>query len=815
MARPTLWAHWTWRDLRARWTQVLAIAAIVAIGTALYSGLTSTSQWRRDSYDASYAALDVHDVRVELTAGTWAPRGRLTEFVGALAADLALVGSSERLSFPTPVDASIDGKTILVSGRIIGIDTSAGEPPIDKVGILRGRNLDAGDIGQPTAVIDVHFAQHYGLPSDGQVKVGANTPLRYVGHGEGPGQFLSLTDSGSLFAEATFVVLYTSLPTAQALGALGDVTNEIVVDLAEGADRRAAARAIEDFAATHGGLAVKATALDDDRVYSYLYADIDSDQRFFNIFAFLVLAGAAFASFNLTGRMVEAQRREIGIGMALGARGAMLAIRPALVAAQIIAGGVVLGMLGGLGINALMRDLLAQFLPLPIWRTPLQVGAFARGAALGALLPMAATAWPVARAVRVAPIDALRTTQYARPGGLLAPVLRHVRLPGSSLGQMPVREVLRAPRRTLLTTLGVAAAIATLVAVIGMVDTFLSTIDRGEREILAGHPARMTVDLAGFQPADGAAARAVTGARTIETAVPGLQLAGLLHSAREPEGFGVYVTLFDWTNPLWVPTAIEGTLDATRPGIVISQKAADDLGAQVGQSISLRHPLRRGDGFSLATTELDVVAVHPNPYRFVAFMDIRYASLMNLAGAINMFQVVPREGVSSTEVQRELFGTPSIAAAQPVAEVVNAIRDFIGEILDILLVARGAVLLLAVLIAFNSTSIAADERRRQHATMFAFGLPLPRVVRMAVIENAIIGILGTALGIALGYGILEWIVRALIPDTMPDLGVDTYVDRVTVMTAALLGILAVSAAPLFTVRRLRRMAIPETLRVQE
>ena len=35
---------------------------------------------------------------------------------------------------------------------------------------------------------------------------------------------------------------------------------------------------------------------------------------FYAIFATLILAGAAFAAFNLTGRMVEAQRREIGVG---------------------------------------------------------------------------------------------------------------------------------------------------------------------------------------------------------------------------------------------------------------------------------------------------------------------------------------------------------------------------------------------------------------------------------------------------------------------------------------------------------------------
>ena len=44
------------------------------------------------------------------------------------------------------------------------------------------------------------------------------------------------------------------------------------------------------------------------------------------VISLIVLAAAAFAAFNLVNRMVEAQRREIGIGMALGEKSSRLAI---------------------------------------------------------------------------------------------------------------------------------------------------------------------------------------------------------------------------------------------------------------------------------------------------------------------------------------------------------------------------------------------------------------------------------------------------------------------------------------------------------
>ncbi len=44
-----MWLRWSWRDLRARWLQIGAIAGIIAIGSGVYSGLGSTAAWRTTS----------------------------------------------------------------------------------------------------------------------------------------------------------------------------------------------------------------------------------------------------------------------------------------------------------------------------------------------------------------------------------------------------------------------------------------------------------------------------------------------------------------------------------------------------------------------------------------------------------------------------------------------------------------------------------------------------------------------------------------------------------------------------------------------
>jgi energy-coupling factor transporter ATP-binding protein EcfA2 len=57
MSSRVLWLRWSWRDLRARWAQVCALAAVIALGTGSYAALLSTSAWRTQSNDASFALL--------------------------------------------------------------------------------------------------------------------------------------------------------------------------------------------------------------------------------------------------------------------------------------------------------------------------------------------------------------------------------------------------------------------------------------------------------------------------------------------------------------------------------------------------------------------------------------------------------------------------------------------------------------------------------------------------------------------------------------------------------------------------------------
>ena len=809
-----LWLRWSWRDLRSRWVAVVVIALVLAIGTGVYAGLGSTGEWRRQSNDASFATLSMHDLRVTLSSGTFVEEGSLLGAVASINGASEIDAVAERLVVDSQVDTGGAG-SVLVPGRLVGMRFES-DRPVNKVWIRDG-TAPAGD--EPdglVAVLEAKFADDRGLPDRGSIEVAGEQTVAYSGLGVGPEDFFYEGPEGTIAAEGELAILYLPLQSAQTIsGRIGSV-NDLVMTLVEGADRDAMEAQLTS-AVSALGLSATVSTFDDVDAVRVLYDDIDNDQRIWNALSALVLGAAALAAFNLVSRIVEAQRREIGIGMALGVPRLQLAIRPLLIGTQV----AVLGTIAGVGVGLLVGDafgnLLESVRPLPVNRTPFQFGVYAQGAALGLVVPLAASALPVWRALRVEPIEAIRTGHLTAKTSRLTDWTGRLRLPGSTMSQMPVRNVLRNPRRAILTAVGVGAAITALVAVLGMLDSINRTLDLGDAEFTKGDPDRVVVQLDTFYPTDSNVVTAIAGAAAVGHVDPGLRLPATA-VASDPEGdLELLVEFIDLDDAVWTPTIVDGTTRSDiGAGIVIARKAADDLGIAVGDTLTLRHPVRSEPaGFTMSETGLVVAGIHANPIRTFAFMDLADAQQFGLQNTVNLVQAYPGDDASPSDVQRAIFGLPGVTASQPVARITQAINKALDQLVSFFIVTAAAVLILAVLISFNATRITIEERQREHATMRAFGLPLRTVLGVVAKESVLIGAAATVIGLAGGVVFLRWMLTSLTTTTLPDVGISLYVSPVTIMIATIVGIAAVAVAPLFLARRLKRMDLTDALRVME
>lgn len=811
------WLRWSWRDLRARWAAVVVVALIIALGTGVYAGLGSTTPWREQSADDSLALLNMYDLRVQFAPGSYVPQDALLAAVQGIDHAAAIAAIESRLIEPTFVNVEAGDESIFARGRLIGLGISDGGPHVNGLHIEQGRPLADADAGQPVAILEYHFAKYYDLPAQGQVALSGGLTLDYVGQGMTPEYLIVMTEEGGYFSEASFAAVFAPLETVQDLAGHEGLINDLVLTLDNQADLPTVrAEIVAALTEAFPQVGVTLVDRDDDDVYQLLYQTIGINQEIYIVIAFLFLAGAMFGAFNLSSRIVEAERRQIGIGMALGLPPYTLAIRPILLGAQIAILGAVFGIVLGLALGKIAQVWMVSVLPMPVTGRLFQFDVFLQAALLGLVLPFVATLYPVWRALRVTPVDAITTGHLIAKGGGFAPAAARLPLPGRSFAHMPVRNLLRSPRRTLLTALGVATAITTLVGMAGTLDGVHLTLRAIENEVYQDHPARQLVFLNSAYPVDAPQVAAIKESESVALAEPVIRAPG--RAMHGNTAFEVVIDVLDFTNPLWTPTMIEGqdTPSSDRPGIVLAESAAQDLGVVVGDTITLEHPRREGLlAYQIVQTEVEVSGLHANPWRMFAFMDSSQADMLGLADMTNLLYIDPAAGISQAEIKITLSDYPAVASVISVYEMVNANQRLLAEVVKFLSGVEIAVFALAFLIALNATLISLNERVREIATMFAFGLPVRTATRMAVWENAIIGVIGTLVGLGAGSGYLWWFLTIRMPTILPELRIDMALSATTSGMAVVIGVLVVAVAPVFAVRRMVQMDVPSTLRVME
>lgn len=812
----TAWliARWSLRDLRRRWPMIAITALILAVGSGGYAGFSSASTWSTSANSASLALLRMHDLRLALGSGVTVAAGTLRSVVESIPSSDAIAALDERLIEPVEVDASTASRTILVPGSLVGIDVAGGQPAVDRVTAVTGRGLGASDSGQETAMLERNFAEYYGLPAAGDVRVSGGRTLRYVGTASAPEYFIIVGASGvATHAQGEFAVVFVSLATAQTLTRQPGRVNDLVLTLKPGSDTASVSREIQAAAAARlSDVPVTVTTRDQDPSNRILSQSIDADQQFWTVLALLILVGAAVSVYNLSNRMVEAQRRELGIGMALGAGPALLAVRPLLVGIEVGVMGAIGGVAVGLIAGAWMGDQLQAQTPLPVWSTPFQPGTFAVAAGIGLLVCLAAVSWPVWRAVRARPVDTITMGHLAPHSAGAVKLARRLPLRGRVMTQIPLRNLLRTPWRTLLTAAGIGAALGSLVTVVALLDTFNQTLDRGVQEITRGTADQLAVQLDRAYPVTSAQLDAVS--RSPAVAAPELMLAVPATVAHGSCSVSLTVEALDFATASWTPTVTPRA--AVPDGIVLGEKAERDLGVATGDTVTLRYSIPvNGSQVRQVSASLRVAGTHPIPTRTIAFLDDSQLDRLGLGGLANLVRLRPAAGETMDASERSVAALPGVVSVQPVDAITHSFRDTIDRYTGILLIAEIAVVLIALFIAVNASSVSLEELRREHATMLSFGVRPRTILGTVVAESAVVGALGTCLGLAAGFMLLRWIVDAIVPDVMPDIGMSPILSGSTVLIAVAAGIAAVTLAPVLGIRSLRRMDVASALRIVE
>ncbi|MDH4451095.1 MAG: ABC transporter permease [Rhodoferax sp.] len=462
------------RDLRLIGSQALTIALVVACGVGgfltSFSALDSLS-WSRDVY---YAQARFADVFSSLKN---APQGLLRTLASIDGAAHVQTGLAQ------VVPITIPGVSDPIAGQIIGLTLDAPQE-LNLVSVRSGRMPTTHASGAMEALVSEAFAVAHQLRAGDEVSAlinGKREPLRVVGIGLSP-EFV-FTGLGGSPDQRGFGVFWVDRTALAAAYQMDGAFNQVTVRLAPGASEGAVIDQLDRLLAPFGG--INAHGRDRQMSDVILNSEIQQQRVMGTVLPSIFLAVAAFLLNVVLGRHIASQREQVAALKALGYGNLAIGTHYLKLVLVIVVLGVLVGMALGAALGHGFVGLYAKTFRFPTLHYRLSPALIVVVTGVTLAAAVLATLRAVGAAVRLAPAEAMRPPS---PGRYRPMVLERWGM--QAWFSPPLRMVLRTMERqwlrALLTTVGVALAMATVITGAFMRDAVAVLMDTQFRQVLRG-----------------------------------------------------------------------------------------------------------------------------------------------------------------------------------------------------------------------------------------------------------------------------------------------------------------------------------------
>lgn len=494
---------------------------------------------------------------------------------------------------------------------------------------------------------------------------------------------------------------------------------------------------------------------------------------------FIVTVAAAVA--NPVLMAVLERTREFGIMLALGTRPALLLRLVLIEAAMLGAAGLALGNALGIGLTAFFGQ---RGIDLGAFEAGLRtmqglsdviypVVAAERSVAISALvfaIAIATALYPALRAARLEPVAAIRGRAEREGRGLRSRVAAgRWRLP--VFARIASRNLLRNRKRSAITILGTAFAIAAYVFLYGFFDGFMEQIVDTSTRYVTGHVQiereGLRRDLAPELAFGDAGAMLELAQRQpgVAAAAPRVQAQALASSATKSIGVMFYGVDPELEKGITIlhRAIVEGT--ALEPGaerdVVIGRRLAEKLGLRLGEKLVVMVPALGGELGTAAFRIRGIFATESSAFDgAMVFVTLpaaqRMLGLGERVSSINL-RLADR---GDTDALATLFSSKLQAAglvAQPWPRLLPQAADMLGLVGVFRSIVVAVFFVVVALAVMNTVFMAVAERTREFGVMMALGTPPGAIVRMVVYETAALMLLASLAGYAVGAALVGWL----------------------------------------------------------
>ena len=781
-----------WRDLRRLRAQVVTIAVVVAIGVAGFVGMFAVHDSLKTSRDAFYADNRLADLFAGIKRAPVSLGERLRAIPGVAEVRLDVV-----------FDAQVDLPEVVqpVTGRFIGLDLSAaqaGRQGLNALSLKQGRWPERG--AQLEALVSDRFAAARQLKPGDVVHAilnGRRERIHLVGTAATP-EYVFASQGGAP-DDTGFGIWWIDGARMTELFDMQGAFNQASLRLEAGVPERAVLTPLDRLLEPYGSIG----AVGRDRQLSTKIVSDELAQLkvMGTVLPAIFLAVAMFILNVVLSRQVATQRSQIAALKALGYTDGAIAwhyIQLALV----IAG---LGVVVGLGLSQLigrgMLSLYDEVFRFNRLAYATDTTLILLSAAIAGLAAAAGTWTAIHAVVRLRPAQAMLPPA---PPAYTATLVERLGLGRflSTSARMVVRNLERRPLRAAFTVTGIALAVALQIsgafwldAIAHIVDVQFRQVQQGDVLVNFHRPVPVTV-VRDLQRLPGVLDAEVYRTEPVKVTLRGRSNDTAVMALR---GNARLMRLVDEDR---------GALALPAHGVVLSGLLAREIGAQVGDRITLQFRL-----WNRRSVEVEVVDIARTMFGQLLYMNLD--TLNRLAG--------DGDGVADAALQVDPAAMPAFWAAVKSAPGINSVFDKASSMAEFnhrternMGVFSGILTLFAVAMAvgiiYNAARISLSERAWELASLRVLGMTRAEVSVLLLAELAAELLIALPLGALAGWGLATLMMQLMASDAID---FPVVIEPSTYASAALIVLAAGVASALLVRRHIDRLDLVSVLKVRE
>jgi putative ABC transport system permease protein len=762
------------RDVwRARW-RFGAIAAIMAIGVAVFVAATDGYQNLDQSFERSYTSQRLPDA---IVSGPGA---------AGLHAAVAEMAGSPLVDVRHQADVGIRLNGHAVYGRAVGIPAS-GQPNVSLLDMHSGTLPGAGQV-----VIEQHLAGHYHLaPGDVLEVLGrqgwqpftiAGTALstEYLWPARSPQEVLTTPED--------FGVVF--LRDDELLRVLPRSVEQLAVYAHDRSMAESLTAAVGTLAQDNG---LQFLPREQQPSFHTLRDDVMQFGSLAGILPWLFLAAVVLGTYVLLSRIVTAQRAVIGTLIANGlsppaARRHYLGYGLACAAV-----GIPPGLFGGYLLGQWITAKYTAAIALPMHLTSIHPLTYLLAAVAVTVVALSAAVAPANTAARMQPAAAMRVAppqdRRRRTGRPIWPG----RIPAR--WRMVLRSLLRNRRRTVFTVTGVAVSVILVMVFAGMRDTLPGMVDRQfgqiakqDGELVVSGSAdtvteklRRDRDVTAAEPYSAYGASVSAGTHRYQTLLIGLAPQSTMHSF----------------------PAESGSHELSDDGVLLGVGLRELLAVSLGDRIDVVVPQS-----GVRLTER-VAGFVDEPFSPVVYISLNKLAAQTASLPVNGVLITLRAGSDARAAGDRIAALPGVVAYRSATALAATMRQAFGlydTLVGIMLVFAAV---MAAALLYNAMSANVSERLGELGAVHAEGMGAGMLSRLIAAENVAVALIGLPFGLVGGVLLADRLLSTYHSLGYP-LRLEMHATTPMVVALAMLGAAAMAQLPM--VQRIHRLDLARIVR---